>query len=277
MSAHDGDETLASAAQHADDAAPDEQFCVDVTGYEGPLHLLLDLARRQKVDLIHVSILELAEQYLAFILEAKSKRIDLAADYLLMASWLAWLKSRLLLPKAESAKEGEAVDGDVLARRLSFRLKRLEAMRDGMKQLQKGDVTGRDVFVRGEPQLATVIRKTRYNATLYDLMQAFGNIQSRRATPKRHVVQRQPVLALENARKSLKKLAPRLDDWSTIRSLGRPEGEPDETPYRSIMASYLSAALELTRDHAMEVRQDRPMSDVYLRRAQDEAPPQAAQ
>ena len=150
-------------------------------------------------------------------------------------------------------------------------------MRDGMKQLQKGDVTGRDVFVRGEPQLATVIRKTRYNATLYDLMQAFGNIQSRRATPKRHVVQRQPVLALENARKSLKKLAPRLDDWATIRSLGRPEGEPDETPYRSIMASYLSAALELTRDHAMEVRQDRPMSDVYLRRAQDEAPPQAAQ
>ena len=258
------------------DAAPDDQFLVDVAGYEGPLHLLLDMARRQKVDLVHVSILELAEQYLVFILESKSMRIDLAADYLLMASWLAWLKSRLLLPKPETKAE-DGVDGNELARRLAYRLKRLEAMRKGGRALQTGDVTGRDVFVRGAPEKAKIVRKTSYKANTYDLMKAFGDIQVRRSKKRRHIVQRQPVLTLDTARKSLKQMTPQLDDWQSVQSLGKPEKEPEDTPVRSVLASYLSAALELTRDHAVEVRQDRPMSEVYIRRARPAIRMQAAE
>lgn len=271
------DHALSSAAAEAADAAADDQFLVDIAGYEGPLHLLLDLARRQKVDLLHVSILELAEQYLSFILDARDKRIDLAADYLLMASWLAWLKSRLLLPRQDKPEKTDETEGEDAALRLAFRLKRLEAMRAAARTLQGGDVLGRDVFVRGAPETAKVVVKTRYKASLYDLMTALGDIQSRRVRTRGHVVRRQPVLSLEDARKSLVRLAPELIDWTSVQRLERPEGEPEETPHRSVLASYLSAALELTRDRAVEVRQDRPMSDVYVRRAKDEPPAQAAE
>ena len=271
------DETLSNASGRAADAAVEEQLLVDVAGYEGPLHLLLELARKQKVDLIHVSILELAEQYLEFILDAKSKRIDLAADYLLMASWLAWLKSKLLLPKQEPQGVSEESDGDDAARRLAFRLKRLEALRDAGKTLQQGDVLGRDVFRRGAPEQARVITKARYDASLYDLMKAFGDIAVRKSKTRRHVVRRLPVFSLDDARKSLKKMTPELEDWTSVQSIERPANEPEDTPRRSVLASYLSAALELTRDREVEVRQDLPMSDVYVRKAAPEPPAQAAE
>ena len=264
----ENDEQLLRLASHEiGEVSPEELFSVSIDGFEGPLHLLLELARRQKVDLLHVSILQLAEQYLAFILEAKTRRIDLAADYLLMASWLAYLKSRLLLPAPEKRRNDNEADGDAMARRLAFRLARLEALRSSMKDLRRGDVTGRDVFLRGLPEKARVIRQPRCSASLYDLITSFADIQGRRAVRRSHIVRRQPVLSLENARKSLRKMAEDLKEWRSIRSFDLPEGEAVDTPGRSVTASYFTAALELAREHAVDLRQDSPQSDVLVRGA----------
>lgn len=269
------DSALKEASREVEDAAPEDVFNVDIKGYEGPLHLLLDLSRKQKVDLLEVSILQLAEQFLDFIIEAKTKRIDLAADYLLMAAWLAYLKSKLLLPKLD-ASTAEEPEADGMARRLAFRLARLEAMREATVEMNALDISGRDVFVRGMPEQIKVLKKTTYKANVYDLMKAFGDIQSRKGQKRSHVVRRQPVLALESARKSLKKIAPKLDDWAAIQGLKPPSDEPDETPKKSITASYFAAALELTRDRAVDLRQDAALSDVYVRRANNSEPTQQA-
>lgn len=258
------DEALREASREVEDAAPDDIFVVDIHGYEGPLHLLLDLSRRQKVDLLQVSILDLAEQFLDFIIEAKTNRIDLAADYLLMAAWLAYLKSKLLLPKLDKDSDVEP-EAEGMARRLSFRLARLEALREAAIALNALDITGRDVFVRGMPEKIRIETKTKYKASIFDLMKAFGNIQTRKTRERSHIVRRQPVLALENARKSLKKIAPQLDDWAAIQGFEAPSDEPEETPRKSVTASYFAAALELTRDRAVDLRQDAAMSDVYIR------------
>ncbi|MEM6625223.1 MAG: ScpA family protein [Pseudomonadota bacterium] len=266
MSALIQDAALDAAAAKAEDADQEDAFLVDIEGFEGPLHLLLALARKQKVDLLRVSILELAEQYLAFILEAKSKRVDLAADYLLMASWLAYLKSRLLLPKPETIVDDEP-DGEGMAARLAFRLARLNAMRDAMQALQAGNVSGRDVFTRGAPERPKIVKTRKFNTELYDVMTSFANIYERKAKTQSHVVQRPPVLALEAARQRLKGVAPSLDNWEPIRDLPPPIDLEPETPAKSILASFFSAALELTRDRAVDMRQDAPLSDVYVRRA----------
>lgn len=260
------DQSLRDASLKAEEAAADELFLVDIHGFEGPLHMLLELARKQKVDLLQVSILQLAEQFLDFILEAKTNRIDLAADYLLMASWLAYLKSKLLLPKLDNNEDVEP-EAEGMARRLAFRLARLEAMRNASDEMSHLDITGRDVFLRGMTEQIQINKKTTYKASIYDLMKAFGNIQSRKSKVRSHVVRRQPVLALESARKSLKKIAPKLDDWAAIQGFEPPKDEPDETPRKSVTASYFAAALELTRDRAVDLRQDAALSDVYVRRA----------
>ncbi len=267
MSARIQDDSLREASREVEDASPEDIFNVDIQGFEGPLHLLLELSRRQKVDLLQVSILQLAEQFLDFIIEARSKRIDLAADYLLMAAWLAYLKSKLLLPKLEIASDDEP-EAEGMARRLSFRLARLEAMREAATDLNALDVTGRDVFVRGIPERITVKKHTKYDASMFDLMKAFGDIQGRKTRTRSHIVHKQPVLALESARKSLKAIVPKLDDWATIHGFEAPKGEAEDTPKRSITASYFAAALELTRDREVDLRQDAAMSDVYVRRAQ---------
>lgn len=276
MSGAMNDHDLAQAAHNASDASPEDAFCIDVQGFEGPLHLLLELARKQKVDLLEVSVLELAEQYLDFILAAQDKRIDLAADYLLMAAWLAFLKSKLLLPRPPKADEA-AQDGEPLAKRLAFRLARLDAMRGAVKALNEGDLTGRDVFVRGMPEQSKIIKQNTYDTSLYDLMGAFAGIQNRKSLKRKHVVHRQPVLALENARDELKAISKDLDDWKAIQSLPAPKEEPGETPRKSVVASFFAAALELTRDRAVDLRQDRPMSDVYVRRADEAAQLKAAE
>ncbi len=260
------DQSLRDVSLKAEEAAADELFLVDIHGFEGPLHMLLELARKQKVDLLQVSILQLAEQFLDFILEAKTNRIDLAADYLLMASWLAYLKSKLLLPKLDNNEDVEP-EAEGMARRLAFRLARLEAMRNASDEMSHLDITGRDVFLRGMTEQIQINKKTTYKASIYDLMKAFGNIQSRKSKIRSHVVRRQPVLALESARKSLKKIAPKLDDWAAIQGFEPPKDEPDETPRKSVTASYFAAALELTRDRAVDLRQDAALSDVYVRRA----------
>ena len=248
-----------------DDVEAEEVFSIDVSGYEGPLHLLLDLARKQKVDLLHVSILELATQYLGFIQEAQDKRIDLAADYLLMAAWLAFLKSRLLLPKPKKDNEEDASAEDD-ARKLAFRLKRLDAMREAGEALMDSDILGRDVFLRGMPEQPKVVKTTEYNTTLYHLMQSFGSIRQRKAKEAPHTIENQFVLPLESARDNLRNLSPKLQEWASLDTIRQQIVDVnDDVPPRSVTASVFAATLELTRDGDVDVRQDEHFAPLYLR------------
>jgi segregation and condensation protein A len=261
-----GDETiLADAASEAGEAEGRDLFCVDLDGFEGPLHLLLALARKQKVDLARLSILRLAEQYLAFIAEARARRIDLAADYLLMAAWLAYLKSRLLLP-GQIARDDEP-EGDELAGRLAFRLKRLEAMRQAAEQLRRGRIDGQDVFGRGMPEVAVILKTPVWTTSLHDVMKAFADVNNRRHRVRKHVVRRQPVLPLDSARKRLVSMMAELEDWRPMHRLQPSVEEAETVTARSVVASFFAAALELTRDRALELRQDRMFGDLYVRRA----------
>jgi segregation and condensation protein A len=192
------EEPVVGAPFDADDA-----LIVDVAGYEGPLDLLLALARTQKVDLAKISVLALADQYLLFIAEAQKLRLELAADYLVMAAWLAFLKSRLLLPRETVA--GEEVSGEELARRLSFRLMRLEAMREAAAQLMTRMRLGRDVFQRGMPEGTKTIRETAHTATIYDLLHAYAD-QRRRTIKVGHVIKARPVWSIKDARERLERL-----------------------------------------------------------------------
>ncbi len=259
------EDMLAQASAEAADAK--DAFVVDLDGYEGPLHLLLDLARRHKVDLAKLSILKLADQYLTYIREAQVRKIDLAADYLLMAAWLAYLKSKLLLPSDKKAED--EVDPEAMAGRLAFRLRRLDAMRRAVNDLYDGHIDGRDVFRRGDPQLAKIIRKPLWNNTLHDILKAFGDINTRKVKQRAHVIERQPVVPLESARRHLKELLPELFEWASIQQMHTGEEESKDAPRRSEVASFFSAALELTKDRAVDLRQDQPFSDVYVRRARE--------
>jgi segregation and condensation protein A len=242
-------------------------FSVDVPGYEGPLHLLLELARRQKVNLLQISMLQLAEQYLGFIEDARSKRIDLAADYLLMASWLAFMKSRLLLPKPDAIDEDEP-SGEEMAARLAFRLKRLDAMREVVRELEAGPVLGNVVFLRGAPVQPKVVRLTEFTATLYDLTSAFGIIRDRKIQEAPHRIEQQPVMPLELARTTLRGLRKQMDQWASLDDIRTAMTEiTPEMPVRSVTASVFSAALELTRDGEVDIRQDAHFAPIYLRNA----------
>jgi segregation and condensation protein A len=261
---------LAAASMGAEGADARNTFHVDLDVYEGPLHLLLELARRQKVDLIHISILKLADQYLAFVREARDKRIDLAADYLLMAAWLAFLKSKLLLP--QETKRSDEPDGEEMAGRLAFQLARLDAMRHAVKDLEGGLIDGRDVFRRGMPQRAKVVRTPIWTTSLHDMMKAFGDINTRKFRARTHVVTRQPVMGLEVARRQLARLAAQLDDWCAVQDIHPSAEAVGDAPQKSVTASLFSAALELARDRVIDLRQDAPFRDVYVRRARAETP-----
>lgn len=261
----EGDLSLGDLTSEAGEADGSDVFRVDTSVYEGPLHLLLELARRQKVDLLKVSILTLAEQYLIFIEDAKSRRIDLAADYLLMASWLAYLKSRLLLPKQEKLEE-DGASGEEMAQQLAFRLKRLDAMRRAGEELMQGPVTGRDVFLRGAPEQPKVVRHVEYDTTLWHLMQAFGAIRGRKEKAAPHRIEKQFVLPLESARQGLRTMGPKLRDWASLDAIRLQIGQADpDVPARSVTASVFSAALELARDGDVELRQETHFAPLYLR------------
>ena len=251
----------------AQDAEAGDIFRVDVDGYEGPLHLLLELARRQKVDLLHLSILDLAVQYLGFIEDAKSKRMDLAADYLLMASWLAYMKSRLLLPKPEKLDEDEP-SGEEMAERLAFRLKRLDAMRTAVEELEAGPILNDVIFLRGRPEQPVVVKHTEFKASLFELTQAFGAIRDRKEKEAPHKIEQQFVLPLELARTTLRALRNQLTQWSTLDEIRTTMTDVDpDLPPRSVTASVFSAALELARDGEVDVRQDAHFAPLYLRNA----------
>lgn len=250
----------------AEDAEGVNIFNVEIGGYEGPLHLLLELARRQKVNLLQISMLRLAEQYLSFVEDARSKRIDIAADYLLMASWLAFMKSRLLLPKPEALEEDEPT-GEEMAARLSFRLKRLEAMRQAVRELEAGPVLDRVVFLRGETEQPKVVKHTEYTASLYDLSTALGSIRDRREKERPHRIEQQLVLPLEQARTTLRGLREQLDQWASLADIRTAMTDINpEVPERSVTASVFSAALELTRDGEVDLRQDTHFAPIYMRR-----------
>ncbi|TIT28474.1 MAG: segregation/condensation protein A, partial [Mesorhizobium sp.] len=192
----------------------DPSLVVDVAGFEGPLDLLLHLARNQKVDLARISILALAEQYIAFVEQARALRLELAADYLVMAAWLAFLKSKLLIPK-QPGEEGES--GEELAAVLQFRLKRLEAMRDASARLVNRNRLGRDVFARGMPEMVIIEKRNAYSASLYDLLTAYAQQRQKQAI-NNVTIARRGVWSLKDARDILNRLVGTLSDWTALDS-----------------------------------------------------------
>ena len=247
-------------------AVAEPSFVIDVDGYEGPLDLLLDLARRQKVDLARISILALAEQYLAFVEEARALRLELAADYLVMAAWLAYLKSRLLLPEPPKGEEPSAAE---LAGALALRLRRLEAIRRAARQLAVRERLGRDIFARGAPEPVAATGPARWEADLFDLLSAYAGQRQRRARPPMSVGHRQ-VLSLVEAREALARLLGEAQDWTAIddyllRYMDH-QGLDPVAMRATVRASALSAMLEMVREGVIDLRQDAPFAPLQLRR-----------
>ncbi|MEZ0244158.1 MAG: ScpA family protein [Sphingomonas sp.] len=240
------------------DAEASETLTIDIDGWEGPLDLLLTLARNQKVDLRAISILELVDQYIAFMEHAREIKLELAADYLVMAAWLAYLKSALLLPRNPE----ETPSPEELALRLHLRLERLNAMREAGARLVARDRLGRDVFLRAAPEGLRVVRKGKYEAEIYDLIAAYGRI-SARTRPVMHVVAVRDVMTLEEAIERVGRLVGARIDWTTIESF-----LPDEATglYRkSALASSFVAALELARQGKLEMKQKSAFAPLYLK------------
>lgn len=244
------------------DAGPDDTLVVDVEGFEGPLDLLLALARTQKVDLAKISVLALAQQYLDFIAEARRLRLEVAADYLVMAAWLAYLKSKLLLP-AEPSDEGEP-SGAELAALLAFRLKRLDAMREVSAQMMTRKRLGRDVFARGLPEPTRLTRKSIYDANVYDLLKAYSQQRQRTATRTLQMRQR-TVWSLREAREELERLLGITCDWAPLDQLIA-EFLVEPELRRTALASSFTATLEMTREGALEIRQSKLFAPLLIRR-----------
>jgi len=243
--------------------AAGEAFVVDIEGFEGPLDLLLALARTQKVDLAKISILALVEQYLGFIAEAQQLKLEIAADYLVMAAWLAFLKSRLLLPKDK--EDLDTTSAEELAQRLSFRLMRLEAMREKAATLLTRHRLDRDVFGRGQPEHIQVTRDTTYTATIYDLLKAYAD-QRKRTIKIVHVVKARRVWSIKEARQRLQKLVgATAGDWSQL-DLFLDQYLPRNEEERSALASSFGATLEMAREGLIELRQDEPFAPIYMRK-----------
>lgn len=239
-----------------------EQLRVDVGGFEGPLDLLLALARTQKVDITKISVLALAQQYLDFIAQARALRLEIAADYLVMAAWLAFLKSKLLLP-AEPSEEGEPT-GEELAALLAFRLKRLDAMRAAAAKLMTRKRLGRDVFGRGLPEPIRVTRNNIYEANVYDLLKAYSQQRQRNVSRTLHVEKR-TVWSLKEARDELERLLGIACDWAPLDQL-LAEFLVEPEIRRTALASSFTATLEMTREGALEIRQSKSFAPLLVRR-----------
>jgi segregation and condensation protein A len=246
----------------------DEALVVTVDGFEGPLDLLLTLARNQKVDIAKISILKLADQYLEFVEHAKRMNLELAADYLVMAAWLAYLKSRLILPQPET-KEGEPT-ADEMATRLRWRLQRLDAMREMAARLMAGDRLGREVFARGAPEPVKVVKLRTYKDSLYDLLQAYAGERIKKMRGKNYTLKASPVMLIEQARERLERMFGKIPDWNTLSTL-LPFDWTGGPRRRSAMASMFMACLEAARDGRVELRQLAPFDELYIRDHANEA------
>ncbi|SLN29208.1 Segregation and condensation protein A [Roseivivax jejudonensis] len=239
-----------------------EALIVDVDGFEGPLDLLLTLSRTQKVDLRKISVLDLARQYLAFVEQAKALRIELAADYLVMAAWLAFLKSRLLLPPDP---EEEGPSGEEMAAHLAFQLERLQAMRERAAQLMARDRLGRDVFARGLPERIERVKRVSYTANLLDLMQAYARIRTRDEF-RPFVMDRDRVWTMEQALDRMRGMIGFAGTWTDI-SAYLPDGwHDDPVKRRSATAATFAASLELVKEGRVHIRQSETFAPIEIRR-----------
>ena len=249
-----GEELFTAAARD------DEALNLNLDGWEGPLDLLLNLARAQKVDLHQISILALVEQYLAYLEQAKSLRLEIAADYLVMAAWLAYLKSCLLLPSDPTIDPSP----EELALRLQLRLQRLDAMREAGARLMGRDRLGRDVFARAAPEGLRLVRKSAWQANAFDLYAAYGRVKAR-TQPAMHVVAHRSVMTLEDAIQRVSALIGQALDWTTLEAFLPVTADP---AYRkSALASSFVAALELARQGKLELEQEAPFADLLVRSA----------
>ncbi|MEO5336713.1 MAG: segregation/condensation protein A [Magnetospirillum sp. WYHS-4] len=241
---------------------PAQAFVVNVEGFEGPLDLLLALARDQKVDLTQISILKLADQYLTFMAEARRTNLELAADYLVMAAWLAYLKSRLLLPDLSG---GEEPSGEEMAAALAFHLRRLESMQTVGAELVARTRLGLDFFPRGEAESFASVYRTVYEVSLYDLLKAYGDFKRR---TQKDTLEIEPfdLYTVEDALQRLRKLVGATPDWQDLARF-LPEGLKDGLVARSALASHFNASLELVKEGRLAIRQDGPFQPIYLRAA----------
>ncbi len=255
------------AAQGA--AEDGEALILDLDGFEGPLHVLLALARAQKVDLLKLSISRLAEQYLAFVRDARQRRFALAADYLVMAAWLTYLKSRLLLPRPEKRGKDEPDAGEMAAG-LAFRLAKLDAMRRMADALLALPRTGREVFTRGDPEQAVIRAEQRFDTDLYALVRAYADQRRRVAGRRYDPTRRVEAYPLEAARDRLRQMMAEVTDWAPLGAVAPMPGGPDEGAAGPTRASYLastfSAGLELVKEGELEAQQRDAFAEVYLRR-----------
>jgi segregation and condensation protein A len=246
--------------QEAPAPPPSGDLVLDLGAYEGPIDVLLTLAREQKVDLTKISILRLADQYLAFIAEARRLRLELAADYLVMAAWLAYLKSRLLLP--EPPPEGEP-SGEDMAAALAFQLQRLEAMQQAGARLMARPQLGRDVFARGTPEGIPVVSRIVWAVSLYDLLKAYGEQRSR-AGAQVLEIRAAELFSMEEALERLTRLVGRIPDWQTLLAF-LPDDLKDGLVQRSAVAATFAASLELVRSGRLQLRPDAAFGPIWVR------------
>lgn len=265
-------EDLPHDAIELPDEGDSDAFLLNIDGYEGPIDVLLDMARNQKVDLREISILQLVRQYLGFIERAKELRLELAAEYLVMAAWLAYLKSRLLLPQEK--QEGAELSGEQMAEALQFQLRRLEAMREAAAKLMRRPQLGVNVFARGMPEGLKTKYQTHWQVNLYDLLKAYGDI-TRRSEYKTYELPVFSIMSMEEAADRLAKMLGNLPRsgphsvWTTLQSF-IPEGIKDPLLLRSSVASTFTAGLEMAKQGKLEIRQDGPFRTIYLRTANRE-------
>ncbi|WP_323021424.1 ScpA family protein [Pararhodobacter sp.] len=260
---------MEAGAEQGDIAArlEDEALIVDVDGYEGPLDLLLTLSRRQKVDLRRISVLQLAEQYLTFVEAARALRIELAADYLVMAAWLAFLKSRLLLPP-DPTEEGPSAED--LAAHLAFQLERLEAMREAAGRLMGRDRLGREFFARGAPETQAIEKRTQHTATLLELIQAYARLRTKDEF-RPYAFDRTDIYPLETALERLRGMIGEAVQWSDLAGFLPPGWRAAGTRRRSALASTFAASLELAKQGRLDIQQTETFAPIRVRHRQGEA------
>jgi segregation and condensation protein A len=256
-------EKLIDLDQHEDDDLRPKKkksdLVIDLQGFEGPLDILLELARDQKVDLIHISILELADQYLLWVSEARRKNLELAADYLVMAAWLAYLKSRLLIPEQANEEEPSAEE---MAAALAFQLQRLEAMRTAGEKLLERRSLGLKIFGRGQPEKFGKTDEVSYDVSLYDLMKAYGEQMNKHVDQTLHI-EAMDLYSMDMAIDRLRNFLGKIPDWAELLSF-LPNDLKNSLHTRSAIASTFAAALEMARDGKVKIRQSDTYGKIYI-------------
>lgn len=260
-----GDEAPFDAPVRGPAGAADlDALIVNLDGYEGPLHVLLDLARTQKVDIRKISMIRLVDQYLEFIAAARAKSLELAADYLVMASWLTYLKSKLLIPAPDDGS-GEPT-ADEMAARLAFQLQRLEAMRKASERLFALPQFGADFFARGLPEGVRVLKTPLWQAELFDLLQAYAR-QRVAAVDRTYKIDPPKVFSIEDARARLQRMLGAIPEWTELARISPAKGV--DAPAASVVASSFNAALEFAKNGAIEIRQLAHFEPIYVRQRRD--------